>query len=80
MAANPFGLHDVYGNAVELAFTPQGRPIDRGGDAGMSAWRSRSASRYDVDHPDETNFRRGFRVAVVGNLKGKNAPPPRDQP
>ncbi|HXD88301.1 MAG TPA: hypothetical protein VN641_17565 [Urbifossiella sp.] len=34
MAANPFGLHDVYGNAVELAFTPQGRPIDRGGDAG----------------------------------------------
>ncbi|HEY2785182.1 MAG TPA: SUMF1/EgtB/PvdO family nonheme iron enzyme [Fimbriiglobus sp.] len=86
LSANPFGLRDVYGNAIELAFTPQGRPMDRGGDAGMSAWRSRSASRYEANHPDETNFRRGFRVAATGNLKGSSsrtpttAPPPQEKP
>jgi uncharacterized protein (TIGR03067 family) len=65
LTPNPFGLYDIYGNATELAISSQNQVMDRGGDAGVSAWRARSAIRYLADPVDETNFRRGFRVVVL---------------
>jgi uncharacterized protein (TIGR03067 family) len=69
LAANPFGLFDVHGNAAELVTTPQGAVYERGGEADESAFRARSAWRHPVDKVAETHARRGFRVVVV--LGGK---------
>ena len=65
--ANPFGLFDVYGNAAELATTPQGEVVERGGQANETAWRARSAWRNPVTADDHPHARRGFRVVIVGD-------------
>lgn len=62
LAANPFGLFDVYGNATELTTTPQQTVVERGGQAGESAQRARSAWRVPVEKVNETHARRGLRV------------------
>jgi sulfatase modifying factor 1 len=71
LAANPFGLYDVYGNATEFTVTPQDQIFDRGGQSGESAQRARSAWRLPVEKVTETHAHRGFRVVVVGDLKAK---------
>ena len=71
LAANPFGLFDMYGNAGELVLTAHGEEYQRGGTAGESPLRGRSASRVPVRGDLDPIWTRGFRVAVVGDLKGK---------
>ena len=75
LVANPFGLFDMYGNAGELVLTAQGEEYQRGGTAAESPQRARSASRVPVHRDLDPIWTRGFRVAVVGDLKPK-APPP----
>jgi uncharacterized protein (TIGR03067 family) len=79
LAANPFGLFDMCGNAAEITTDAQGRMVDRGGSAGDSVWWSRSAKReVKAEKPwNGASAGRGFRVAIVGDLKPK--PPAADK-
>jgi formylglycine-generating enzyme required for sulfatase activity len=77
LAANPFGLFDMCGNAGEITTDAQGRLVDRGGTFGDSVWRARPAWREVKVAPwDGPTSGRGFRVAIVGDLKAKAPPAP----
>ncbi len=66
LKTNPFGLYDVYGNANEMAVGKQGEVVERGGDAGNSPYRARSAKReVQTGEWAAPNTSRGFRVALV---------------
>jgi serine/threonine protein kinase/formylglycine-generating enzyme required for sulfatase activity len=70
LAANPFGLYDLHGNAAEITLNARGQMVERGSNAGDSAWRARSAWRLVREKPwDAPVSCRGFRVAVVGELQ-----------
>ena len=52
LAANPFGLFDLHGNARELALDARGGPVERGGGEDSSALWARSAVRMPVREPE----------------------------
>ena len=64
LSPNLFGLYDMYGNASQLTVSPQDQPVDRGGDAGVSARRARSATRFSAIIRMRRTFVAGFRVAM----------------
>ena len=67
--ANPFGLYDLCGNAEELCdWEKDGKQVSRGGHANLEPWLCRPAARW-VFSAGEPYYRRGFRVAVIGDLK-----------
>jgi formylglycine-generating enzyme required for sulfatase activity len=73
--ANPFGLYDMLGNAEELCeWERDGQQLSRGGHANLEPWLCRSASRWTFP-AGEPYYRRGFRVAVVGDLRPKPPAP-----
>jgi hypothetical protein len=77
LAPNPFGLYDIYGNANELTMNLQQQAVGRGGEAGESPHRARSASRFVIEKQYDPSYRRGFRVVIVGDLQAKaNLPRP----
>ena len=75
LAANPFGLFDMYGNAGELVLAARGEEYQRGGTATESPQRARSAARVPARGDLDPIATRGFRVAVVGDLRSKVPPP-----
>jgi serine/threonine protein kinase/formylglycine-generating enzyme required for sulfatase activity len=66
LTANPFGLHDMYGNVSEMAISARDQMVERGGDAGNSPYRARSAKR-EIQSGEwaDPNSGRGFRVVIV---------------
>jgi serine/threonine protein kinase len=79
---NAFGLFDMHGNAGEYARATQRQWSMRGGRSVWYPWFARSASRELLrgndpwrSHPEENIYVwRGFRVAMVGDLKPNASP------
>jgi formylglycine-generating enzyme required for sulfatase activity len=67
---NAFGLHDMLGNVHELCLARDRGVVARGGNALGGFRLNRCAARRPVPE-DRPYFRRGFRVAIVGDLKVK---------
>jgi formylglycine-generating enzyme required for sulfatase activity len=64
---NAFGLADMLGNVEELCRARDGGAVGRGGACHLNDFGVRCAARK-VLAVEETDDRRGFRVAVVGDL------------
>jgi len=70
--ANAFGLCDMIGNVAEFARADDEPYVIRGGGGHPSPWLNRPAYRVcNWWQNYKSGFANGFRVAIVGDLKGK---------